>query len=128
LRQRDQAHADEGEDDQRNEDEVRPAGVQAALRLARIAGFSGFRNELGNGSFVDLDHRFRGDLDQDGVLPDVVDPAVEPAGGHDLLATLETLEQLALVPSAVALGPDDQHPEEDCEHDEREELHSLAFR
>jgi hypothetical protein len=58
----------------------------------------------------------------------VVDSAVEPAGGHDLLAALEALKQLALPLGAVALGPDDQEPEEEGEDDQREELHSLAFR
>jgi RNA polymerase sigma factor (sigma-70 family) len=105
-----------------------PAGVAGPPADPGLPPIAAEQSAKADEPLVDLHERLRGDLEPNVVLVHVVDPAVEAAGRDDLLAALEPLDQLALALRSAALGPDDQDPEEDGEHDEREELHSLAFR
>src|SRR5919201_2717758 len=65
--------------------------------------------------------RPRRDIDHELVVGDALDVAEETAGGDDLVADLDVLDQRVLLGLSTPVRPDDEQPEEDEEDDDDDE-------
>ena len=77
----------------------------------------------GDGHLIKLDHGAFGDLDDDGVFPDVVDEAVDAGAGDDLIARLESGDACGLFLALFLLRTDEQ----EVEHDHHEDHHDCGM-
>src|SRR5919197_4165715 len=81
-------------------------------------------DDAGHGAPRDADVRAGRDLDEELVVGDALDVAEEAAGGDDLVAHLDALDQRGLLRLAAPLRPDQEQPEErEEDHDDDEAGH-----
>src|ERR671930_2021851 len=81
-------------------------------------------DDAGHGAPRDADVRAGRDLDEELVVGDALDVAEEAAGGDDLVAHLDVLDQRVLLRLAAPLRPDQEQPEErEEDHDDDQTGH-----